>query len=255
MSTLTMSHDTAQPSVQPRSVIKKDDGVLAYYFSAQIANLIVRMLRQLPITPNHYTIASLLLGFVAAWLFAQGSSNGMLWGLLALHISFIFDCCDGQVSRLKGLASRMGHWFDYHADKLKDGAVLFGWAYGIYVLSDERSVWVFWIVFVTIFFQFLRNITALNRDNFMLETQGKKDAPHPLIATGAGSNAGSQFLRTVKNSSLFKLSDRVLLYTIFGLLNLAWVGLVVYACLEVLYAISSAALNYRMFHRYDITQR
>lgn len=251
MSTLTMSHDTAQPSVQPRSVIKKDDGVLAYYFSAQVAHLIVRMLRRLPITPNHYTVASLVLGFLAAWLFSEGTYSTTLWGLLALHVSFMFDCCDGQVSRLKGLASRMGHWFDYHSDKLKDGAVLFGWAYGVYMMSDERSVWVFWIAFVTIFFQFLRNITALTRDNFMLETQGKKDAPHPLVASGAGS----QFLRTIKNSSLFKLSDRVLLYTIFGLLNLAWVGLVVYACLEVLYALSSAALNYRMFHRYDTTQR
>ncbi len=251
-----MSHDTANNStvrsaVDPRSVIKKDDGVMAYYWSAQIANVIVRVLRPLPIVPNHYTIASLVLGFVAAWLFSHGTYASVLWGLLALHASFIFDCCDGQVSRLKGLASRMGHWFDYHADKLKDGAVLLGWAYGIYTLSDERMVWVFLVAFAAIFFQLLRNVTALNRDNFMLETQGKKDAPHPLVA----SEAQSQFLRTIKNSSLFKLSDRVLLYTIFGVLNLAWVGLVVYACLEALYALSSAALNYRMFHRYDTTRQ
>jgi phosphatidylglycerophosphate synthase len=233
-------------TVAPRSVIKKEDGFLAYYFSAQIANIIVRTFRRLPITPNHYTFASLVLGFWAAWMFSRGTYNDNLIGLVLLHISFIFDCCDGQVSRLKGLGSKMGHWFDYHSDKMKDGALLLGLSYGVYVSSGQQVYWIFIVAFVTIFFQFMRNITALNRDNFMLEHEGKRDSPYTFIA-----DRGNQLLRTLKNSALFKLSDRVLLYTVAIVVNRPALGLVVYCILEAIFALFSAFINYRLFHRFD----
>jgi phosphatidylglycerophosphate synthase len=231
--------------VSPRSVIKKEDGFLAYYFSAQIANGIVRVFARLPIRPNHYTFVSLLLGFAAAYLFTRGAYQANVAGLIILHLSFILDCCDGQVSRLKGLGSKMGHWFDYHSDKLKDGAVLLGLAYGTYH-SGDAGVWIFIVAYVTIFFQFLRNITALNRDNFTLEHEGKKDTAHTFI-----TDNGSQLRRTLKHSALFKLSDRILLYTIMIPLGLVKEGIVLYALLETAYALLSAFLNYRLFHRFD----
>ncbi|MFH1426562.1 MAG: CDP-alcohol phosphatidyltransferase family protein [Candidatus Kerfeldbacteria bacterium] len=240
----------AQTPINPRSVIKKEDGVLAYYFSAQVANLIVRATRRLPLKPNHFTAASLVLGLGAAYLFSVGTYEYLVAGIITLHVSFIFDCCDGQLSRLKGLQSKMGHWFDYHSDKLKDAAVLFGFAYGAFIVSDKQIWWIFIAAFAAITFQFMRNITALNRDNFKLEQEGQKDAAHSPIA----SDSGSQLMRTLKHSVLFKLSDRVLLFTVFGLLNLAHVGVIVYAVLETFYALSSAVLAYRMFHRYDKKQ-
>jgi len=230
----------------PRDVIKKEDGFLAYYFSAQVANIIVRALSRLPLRPNHYTFASLVLGFTAAGLFAQGTTYANMLGLAILHISFIFDCCDGQLSRLKGMGSTMGHWFDYHSDKLKDGALLLGLSYGIFVNSDQQMYWIFIVAFITIFFQFLRNITALNRDTFLLEHEGKKDTAHTVI-----SDNGNQLLRTLKHSALFKLSDRVLLYTVAILCNQPALGLIVYMLLEAGYALLSAFVSYRLYYRFD----
>lgn len=234
----------------PRSVIKKEDGFLAYYFSAQIANRIVSFsFKYLPLTPDFYTTNSLVLGFAAAGLFAYGTYQAVIVGLILLHISFIFDCCDGQLARLQGLKIERGAWFDYHSDKLKDGALLLGFATGAHY-QQHVGVWIFAVAFAGIFFQFLRNIAALNRDIFYLQRTGKKDSPRVLIK----DTGHSQLLRTLKHSSLFKLSDRVLLYTIFGILGQAWLGVVVYALLAGIFSTASAALNYKTFSKFDKTQ-
>lgn len=247
---LPMSHHSDN-NTSPRWVIKKDDGFFAYYFSAQVANAIVRLLRRLPITPNMYTAASLILGFVAAYTFWLGDYRSVVIGVVLLNISFILDCCDGQCSRLKGLQSKMGHWFDYHSDKLKDGALLLGLAHGVFVTEGEQLWWIFVVAFIAMFFQFLRNITALTRDNFKLEHEGKKDEARPLLK----ERGHGQLMKTLKNSSLFKLSDRVLLFTVFGLLGAVKELILVYAALEVFYSFASAAINYKMFKKFDRSQR
>ncbi len=231
----------------PRSIIKKEDGVLAYWFSAQVAYLIVRAFSKLPVKPNHYTFLSLILGLATAVLFATGEYMYLIIGIIVLHLSFILDCCDGQVSRLKGLQSKKGHWFDYHSDKIKDGFILLGAAYGVFQASGVSMYWIFIVAFIAIFFQFLRNIAALNRDNFKLEHEGKKDKMHSPLE----GKKQSQFLTTVKHSVLFKLSDRVLLFTVFGLMNRLKEAIIIYAVLELFYSLSSASLNYKYFQEFD----
>ncbi|MBI2410363.1 MAG: CDP-alcohol phosphatidyltransferase family protein [Candidatus Kerfeldbacteria bacterium] len=242
----------AAPYTAPHDVIKKEDGFLAYYFSAQVANRIVWFtFRFLPrVTPNFFTSSSLMLGLLTAYLFSRGDYQSLIWGVIILHISFIFDCCDGQLARLMGLKIQAGAWFDYHSDKIKDGCILIGFAWGAYTASGDQLVWVLLLAFFGIFFQFLRNICALNRDMFTLETSGKKDTPRMFIK----NDKGNQLLRTLKHSSLFKLSDRVLLYTIFGLTNHAAFGIVLYAALAFFFSTISGLLNYKVFMEYDSNQ-
>ncbi|MFC1598228.1 CDP-alcohol phosphatidyltransferase family protein [Patescibacteria group bacterium] len=230
-----------------KGIIKKDDGFLAYYFSAQLAYYLVQATKKLSLRPNHFTAISLVLGLLAAGFFSMGDYTSLVIGVIVLNISFICDCADGQLSRLKGLQSKMGHWFDYHSDKLKDGALLLGLAYGAFINSGSTLWWIFVIVFAAIFFQFMRNITALNRDNFKLEQEGKKDKAHSLFKA-SGKN---QLFVTLKNSALFKLSDRVLLFTAFVLLDQVVIGLVVYAALELFFSSMSAFINYKTFSRFD----
>lgn len=231
----------------PREIIKKEDGFLAYYFSAQVAYVVVRATERLPLVPNHFTALSLLLGLAAAWQFAVGTTTSLWVGVVLLHVSFILDCADGQLSRLKQLQSKTGHWFDYHSDKLKDGALLAGFAYAAYTMSNETNIWIFLVAFAAIFFQFLRNISALNRDIFLLKHSGAADRAHTILKP----TSNNQLLRTLKNSSLFKLSDRVLLYTIFGVLTEPALGIIVYAILETFFSCVSALLTYKTTRSLD----
>ncbi|MCW1929844.1 MAG: CDP-alcohol phosphatidyltransferase family protein [Candidatus Kerfeldbacteria bacterium] len=226
-----------------RDIIKKDDGFLAYYFSAQAAYQIVRVAARTRLTPNMFTTASLVLGVAAAFSAAHAQ---FIYAIILLNISFIFDCCDGQLARAKGLSSSMGHWFDYHSDKIKDVLILLGFALG-YVNGYEHRMWILIPAFIAISFQFMRNITTLNRDVFALQHTGKKDEVHAVLPT----YTSSQLLKTLKNSSLFKLSDRVLLYTIFGALHKIEIGIILYACVDTAYAFASAYLNYRVFYKHD----
>lgn len=238
--------ETSSPttsSVPIRSVIKADDGFLAYYFSAQLANVLVRALRHTPITPNMLTATSLILGVITAYLYSLGDWQSLLIGAVLHQLSFILDCGDGQLARVKGLKSQMGHWFDYHSDKIKDFLLLLGLAWGVY--AQTGRAWILAIAFATISLQFLRNITELNRQLFTWNTSGK--AAEKVTAI----KPKSQFTTTIKNSMLFKLSDRTLLITLAAVLNLASLGIIVYAVLALFFALGSGFLNYRTFNRYD----
>lgn len=237
------SQQPQHTTVPVRSVIKADDGFLAYYFSAQVANLLLRLLRHTPVTPNMLTATSLILGLITAYLYSRGDYQSLIIGAMLHHISFILDCGDGQLARVKGLKSQMGHWFDYHSDKIKDFLLLLGLAWGVY--AQTGWAWILALAFVTIALQFLRNITELNRQLFTWNTAGKPAEKLSAI------RPKSQFTTTIKNSMLFKLSDRTLLITLAALLNLASLGIIVYAVLALLFALGSGFLNYRNFNRYD----
>lgn len=242
----------AAPYTHPRDVIKKEDGFLAYWFTAQCANWTVRFThRFLPfITPNWYTTSSLILGLLTAYLFSLGDYRSLVWGVILLHISFMFDCCDGQLARLTGLKIQAGAWFDYHSDKVKDGFILLGFAWGAYTMTGWVGILI--VAFLGIYFQFFRNINALNRDLFKLQVTGKKDEARTLIKENENQ---SQLMRTIKHSTLFKLSDRVLLYTVFGFANYATGGVILYAALAFFFSTASAYLNYREFMRWDTAQK
>lgn len=247
--------NSKSPSFQsPRDIIKTNDGVLAYYFSAQIANRIVGFVykHHPSVGPNPFTMSSLVFGFVAAVFFAQGTYTALVWGVIILHLSFIFDCCDGQLARLKGIKSQGGAWFDSHVDRLKDGALLAGFAYGAFVQSSHTNWWIFLVAFAAIYFQFLRGMSALNRELFELKHQ-----PSTKPKTNAFEKSNSaleQFKKTLKHSSLFRVADRVLLYTLFALLNMPTAGIIIYALLELLFSSASAFINYRTFYRFDKKQ-
>ncbi len=246
--------NTTLDKTNPRWIIKKEDPLYGHYVVQQLSYYIVRVIDKTPITPNQITALSFISGITAALFFTTGEREMFLWGILLINLALILDCVDGQLCRRRGTGSHFGAWFDYHTDKLKDGAVLLGWTYGTYRLLQENifngygNEMIFIIAFIAIFFQFLRNITALNRDIHTLEKTGKKDKSRTFIET---SEKSSQFMRSLKHSMLFKYADRVLLFTIFGLLGLYAETIIVYALLAIFYSTLSAFLNYREGLRLD----
>jgi phosphatidylglycerophosphate synthase len=70
------------------------------------------------ITPNRVTLAAFTLGLGAAGAFAQGSHGWLIIGALLYHVSFIFDCVDGKLARVRGTGSVFGLWLDFIFDRL-----------------------------------------------------------------------------------------------------------------------------------------
>ncbi len=73
-----------------------------------------------PITPNQVTFISLAV-FVAAAALLVGLPGyaGLLIAVAVLELSYILDCVDGQLARLRGTTSPVGAHLDFLMDELK----------------------------------------------------------------------------------------------------------------------------------------
>jgi len=84
-----------------------------------------RHLVSTPITPNHVTVASLAIGLLAAACFLPDSFGWSLVGWLLFELSYVLDCADGELARLKMQESAVGAWIDSMADNVVQAAILF----------------------------------------------------------------------------------------------------------------------------------
>jgi len=84
------------------------------------AALVVYLLRTTRITPNQVTFLSALVAAASGLMFAL--LPGHLWLFLAafvFELSFVLDCVDGQLARLRQQASPLGHLLDFLMDEIK----------------------------------------------------------------------------------------------------------------------------------------
>ncbi len=118
-----------------RSLIKPADGVVSRHINRKISLRISRILVETPVTPNAISVFSFLLGAFSGALFAFG--HAALAGIMA-QISSIIDGCDGEIARLKGIASPYGAFLDSTLDRYADMLILLG----IIATNPEE----FWLV-------------------------------------------------------------------------------------------------------------
>lgn len=84
---------------------------------------IMSTLGKLPITPNQWTLISLL--FVLIGLYFVIAQNFIL-ALIFFLISLFLDLVDGAIARAKNLASNKGAYVDTIVDRYVEGIMLFG---------------------------------------------------------------------------------------------------------------------------------
>jgi len=90
------------------------------------AAIVVYALRGTPITPNQVTFLSAAIAAAACAMFALLPGRGwLIAAALVFELSFILDCADGQLARLRKMASPLGHLLDFLMDELK-AMLLFG---------------------------------------------------------------------------------------------------------------------------------
>src|SRR5215471_7176383 len=85
-----------------------------------LAALVVVPLARTGITPNQVTFATLPVFLAGAAVMALLQSWGALIGGAAIiELSYVLDCADGQLARLKGTSSPVGAHLDFLMDELK----------------------------------------------------------------------------------------------------------------------------------------
>jgi len=104
---------------------------------------LVDLLVRLGVSPDHLTIAGLVLSILSGIAFFEGHART---GALVLAVAGLCDILDGQVARRLGSVSRFGAFLDSTLDRLSEAAVLLG-ILGFYlgnllalVLQPERAL-------------------------------------------------------------------------------------------------------------------
>ena len=105
---------------------KQDINWFTEWIARPPAAIVVYALRNTPITPNQVTFLSAVVAALSCAIFA--GLPGWLWLVVAALIfefSFVLDCADGMLARLRKIASPIGHLLDFLMDELK-AMLLFG---------------------------------------------------------------------------------------------------------------------------------
>lgn len=118
------------PAAVYRATRKKHDLLWNAYVMRPLAAVVVAALEHTPVTPNQLTLLNfgIFLGAVAIFVAAPTHAGGLA-AVAVLELSYLFDCADGMLARLRKTASPTGHLFDFFTDEAK--ATLLAAAMGV----------------------------------------------------------------------------------------------------------------------------
>ncbi|SFS75589.1 CDP-alcohol phosphatidyltransferase family protein [Marininema halotolerans] len=155
-----------------KSAYKKKDAWWTVLLVDPVASrLVIPTANYTNITPNQLSIFSFILGLSAVYCFYLGDYAALVTGAILYHISFIVDCMDGKIARLKGTGSSFGVLLDISLDHIR--VVLCGAAlcYSQYRITGDISFLYLAYLFLAVYCA--RHINALNLFKVRRDMRGK----------------------------------------------------------------------------------
>lgn len=163
----------SQVAATYRETRKPRDILWNRFVARPLAALLLVPAAKTSITPNQVTLLSLVTFAGAMALMALGHGrHSLVCAVLVLELSYVLDCVDGQLARLKHLSSPVGAHLDFLMDELK--AFLLVAAVGVRMWQSDGHE--FWLVEALL--GLLVVAAAISLTTFMRR-------PEYLAATGA----------------------------------------------------------------------
>ena len=113
------------------------EGFVSRHLNRRLSRPLARWLAKTPVSPNQVSIASFAIALASFGLFLGGFN---IWAGLAAQASSVVDGADGDLARLKKMATRFGGFFDAVLDRYADVAILAGLTYWSYAFEDRAAV-------------------------------------------------------------------------------------------------------------------
>lgn len=118
---------------------KPSDGIYSR-FNRLLCRPAVRLLSHTPVTPNWVTLGGLVVGILAAFMYAQGFYAAYVAGALLFFLSGLFDEADGMLARIKFRESVFGTWFEGFVDETTYLLLFGGITAGLYRERGMREL-------------------------------------------------------------------------------------------------------------------
>ncbi len=176
--------------VKEKTYKKRDAWWTVLLVDPLASRLVLPLANHTRITPNQISLAAFLVGCGAAWFFFQGDSFSLWMGALLFHFSFVLDCMDGKIARLKGTGSVFGMWLDYMLDRVRVVICALMLMTGQFLLTDDPTYLA--LAILIIFMDMLRYMDALQLYKLRREMrkkirQAKRNAQQTLELEGIES--------------------------------------------------------------------
>ena len=142
------------------------DGFVSRHLNRRISRPIARFLAHTPATPNQVSFAAIAVALGSMVCFIYGLN---VPGALLAQASSIIDGVDGDLARLKNMASEFGGFMDSILDRYADAVLYTGLIIWAAQTTDSNLVWVFgfWALAGTFVVTYTRaRIQGLPRDVF-----------------------------------------------------------------------------------------
>lgn len=150
--------------VQDETYKAKDAWWTVYLVDPLAGRLVVWTANRTAITPNQLTAGAGVFGLLSALaflvpVFTVGSGwPWLLVGALLFHLSFVLDCMDGKIARLKGTGSLFGSWVDFVFDRIRFFGCVMALLIGQWLATGEVAYLI--VAPVVVFFDLLRYLNG-----------------------------------------------------------------------------------------------
>ncbi|WP_327087783.1 CDP-alcohol phosphatidyltransferase family protein [Nonomuraea sp. NBC_01738] len=145
--------------VRTQTYKAKDAWWTVFLVDPLAGRLVVGVANRTAITPNQITWGAFFLGLGSAAAFLMAEWPWLLVGAALYHLSFVLDCMDGKIARLKGTGTVLGGWLDYVFDRIRVLTCALALMWGQFQASGEATYLVLGVVVV--FLDMLRYVDAL----------------------------------------------------------------------------------------------
>jgi phosphatidylglycerophosphate synthase len=121
-----------------RTTRKRPDLFWNTFVARPPAAVVVALLAKTPVTPNQITLSAFVVAFVAsAMVVLLPGYLGLLAAIVVFELSYVLDCADGMLARLRGIASAKGHLLDFLMDEIKAFVLLAAVAARLFLESND----------------------------------------------------------------------------------------------------------------------
>ncbi len=141
--------------------------LLDIFFYRPMSFLFVKLIYSTNITPNQISIVSMLFGILTGVMFGFGTYQFFIFGAVALLISNVLDCADGQLARLKKNGTGIGRIIDGFIDYITGLSIYVGIGIGLSIATGNY-LYVWGITAIGGFSRVLQNMMFDNYRNMYL---------------------------------------------------------------------------------------
>ncbi len=124
------------------SLLKPSDGIVSRLLNRRLSLAVTRLLVSTRLTPNGMTLVATAFGLAAITAVLAGGRPWFLAGAVLLNLQSVLDGCDGELSRLKYLRSRLGEWLDQVADDVINLGYFVAVGVGLHRAGSTAAAWI-----------------------------------------------------------------------------------------------------------------